>query len=246
MELASEMYAQAEDLGVNFIFDEVVKAELKESEKTIILKSGEEIKCKTVIIANGLKRRTLGCKGESEFLGKGVSYCATCDGSFFKSKKVLIVGGGNTALQDALYLSNICSQVYVIVRKNKLRGQDFLFKAIQKRPNIEIKFESKVKEIKGEKFVASAVIESKENGEYEMPVDGVFIAIGYDPDCEIYKGQIEMNVNGYFEATEDCETNLDGVFVAGDCRNKPLRQIVTATADGAVCGNKAAEYLLSR
>ena len=246
MELASEMYAQAEDLGVNFIFDEVVKAELKESEKTITLKSGEEIKCKTVIIANGLKRRTLGCKGESEFLGKGVSYCATCDGSFFKSKKVLIIGGGNTALQDALYLSNICSQVYVIVRKNKLRGQDFLFKAIQKRPNIEIKFESKVKEIKGVKFVTSAVIESKENGEYEMPIDGVFIAIGYDPDCEIYKGQIEMDENGYFKATEDCETNLDGVFVAGDCRNKPLRQIVTATADGAVCGNKAAEYLLSR
>ncbi len=237
------LYNQAKKLGAEFIFNRAKNVSLKGSEKSVTLDDGMTLACKSVIIANGLKRRRLGCTGEREFSGRGVSYCATCDGSFFKSKKVLIVGGGNTALQDALYLSNICEKVFIVLRKNSFRGESFLVDAVKHRSNIEIRFESVLEEIKGEKIVKGVVLKSK-NGIYEnLSIDGVFIAIGYEPDNAIYKDQINMDPSGYFIASEDCKTNIPGVYVAGDCRKKPLRQIATAISDGAVAGSKAAQYV---
>jgi len=237
------LYNQAQKLGAEFVFSRAKNVSLKGSEKSVTLDDGTALVCKSVIIANGLKRKLLGCKGEREFSGRGVSYCATCDGSFFKSKRVLIVGGGNTALQDALYLSNICEKVFIALRKNSFRGESFLVNAVKSRSNIEIRFESVLEEIKGEKTVQSVVIKS--NGEFyeTLPIDGVFVAIGYEPDNAIYKGQVNMDQSGYFTASEGCETNIPGVYVAGDCRKKPLRQIATAISDGAVAGSKAAQYV---
>lgn len=243
MEFSSSIYDQVKKLGGEFNFSRVIEVDLNSDIKSLKLSNGELLEAKSVIFANGLKRRVLGCTGEKEFIGKGVSYCATCDGAFFKSKNVVVVGGGNTALEDALYLSNICKEVTLVVRKDKFRGEAYLVKDVNERSNIRVLFNTNVKEIFGEETVNKVSFINSEGKLWDEKVDGVFIAIGYQPDCEIYKGQIAMNEKGYFLADETCETNLSGVYVAGDCRVKALRQIVTAVADGAVAGNKAAEYV---
>lgn len=244
-DFANAMYKQATDFGAKFIFDEVVKVDLKSDIKNIKFKNSEPIKAKTVVIANGLKRRVLGCKGEKEFFGRGVSYCATCDGAFFKDKKVIVVGGGNTAVEDALYLSNICAEVTLVVRKDYFRAEQLLTNAIETKKNIKIRFKSRISEIVGDKNVQEAKIIS-DDGEATEKVDGIFVAIGYEPDNEIYRGQVKMNESGYFVADENCMTSIEGVYVAGDCRIKPLRQIATAVADGAVCGSNAAKFVISK
>lgn len=242
LELSNLMQAQAEKLGVDFIYNEVIKADFKN--KVITLSNNTNIETKTIIIANGLKRKTLNIPGEKEFAGKGVSYCATCDGSFFKAKDIVIVGGGNTALKDALYLSNICKSVTIIVRKDHTRGEKMILETVKNKKNIEIKYNSELTQINGDKLVNSVFLKNNISGEIsKLDIQGVFVAVGYSPDCEIYKNQIDLDENGYFKSDESCETNIKGVFVAGDCRKKPLRQIVTATCDGAVAGNKAAEYI---
>ena len=244
-EFSNNLYEQTENFGVEFSFGKVVKVDLEDKKKSVTLEDGSVLDSKTVVISGGLKRRNLGCPGEKELIGKGVSYCATCDGMFFKSKKVIVVGGGNTALQDALYLSNVCSEVTIVVRKPKFRGEKFLVDAVEKKDNIKIEFESVVKEIKGENCVTGVDIERKGMETQHLDADGIFIAIGYEPDLEMYKNQIKTDDKGYFLADDNCETNFPGVYVAGDCRKKFLRQIVTATADGAVAGSRAAEYVLS-
>lgn len=243
-DFANALFKQAESFGANFIFDEVVKVDLKTEIKKIYFKSSSMIEARSVVIANGLKRRKLECKGEEEFSGRGVSYCATCDGAFFKGKKVIVVGGGNTALEDALYLSNICSEVVIIVRKNHFKAEKFLCDIVNTKKNISVKFCSQIREISGEKTVKKVEIIEKDETITEE-ADGVFIAIGYEPDSEIYRGQVEMTDSGYFAADETCKTGLDGVYVAGDCRLKPLRQITTAVADGSVAGSNAAAWLIS-
>lgn len=244
-DFASALFKQAESFGANFIFDEVVEVDLKPEIKKIYFKNSGMIEARSVVIANGLKRRTLGCKGEKEFFGRGVSCCATCDGAFFKGKKVVVVGGGNTALEEALYLSNICSEVVIIVRKDYFRAEKFLCDAVNAKKNISVKFCSHIREISGEKTVKKVEITVKDKTISEE-VDGVFVAIGYEPDNEIYRGQVGMTDSGYFTADETCKTDLGGVYVAGDCRLKPLRQIVTAVADGAVAGSNAAAWLISQ
>lgn len=243
-DFASILFNQAKNFGAKFIFDEVTQVDLKSEIKKINFKNREVLEAKTVVIANGLKRRLLGCKGEKEFAGRGVSYCATCDGAFFKDKKVAVVGGGNTALEDALYLANICSEVTLIVRKDHFRAENFLVNAVENKGNIKTCFESRIEEIIGEKKVQKIKITSKDDSNTKE-IDGVFIAIGYEPDNEIYRGQIEMTENGYFVADESCKTSAEGVYVAGDCRIKPLRQITTAVADGAVAGSSAASFVIS-
>ena len=244
-DFASVLFKQATDFGAEFIFDEVTKVELEGETKKIHLKKHDLLEAKTVVIANGLRRRVLGCAGEKEFAGRGVSYCATCDGAFYKGKKVAVVGGGNTALEDAMYLANICSEVMLIVRKDHFRAERYLVEGVAKKSNIKICFRSRIEEIFGENKVNGIKIHSEETGIRAEKVDGVFVAIGYSPDNEIYRGQIKMSENGYFEAGEDCATAIEGVYVAGDCRVKPLRQIVTAVADGAVAGNRAAALVIS-
>lgn len=241
-DFAQVLYEQATNLGVKFVFGEAVDVNFENELNETVISDGEKILSRAVIIANGLKRRILGCTGEKEFSGRGVSYCATCDGAFFKGKSVIVVGGGNTALEDALYLSGICQKVTMIVRKKEFRGEKILVDTVKKTSNIEIMFESVVKEIKGEKTVECAVIRSGETDKV-LPVEGVFIAIGYQPCNEMYRGKIDMTDGGYFDCSEDCRTNVEGVFVAGDCRIKPLRQIATAVGDGAVAGNAAANFI---
>lgn len=244
MDFAGALYNQVEKLGGQFIFSKITNVDFTKKEKILISSNGEKYSSKTVIIANGLKRRNLGCKGEKEFLGKGVSYCATCDGAFFKSKDVIVVGGGNTAIEDALYLSNICHKVMMIIRKDHFRGEKYLIDAVERTNNIEVKFGTVLDEIYGQKAVKSVKLKNIETGNIEeLSIDGVFVAIGYEPDSKIYSSQVDTDERGYFTADETCRTNIDGVYVAGDCRIKPLRQIVTATSDGAIAGNAVSEYI---
>ncbi len=243
-DFAEILFNQAKNFGAKFIFDEVNKVDLKSEIKKISFKNREPLETKTVVIANGLKRRLLGCKGEKEFAGRGVSYCATCDGAFFKDKKVAVVGGGNTALEDALYLANICSEVTLIVRKDHFRAENFLVNTVKNKENINICFESRIEEIIGDKKVEKIRVASQDSPETK-DIDGVFIAIGYEPDNEIYRGQIEMTESGYFVADESCKTSAEGVYVAGDCRIKPFRQIATAVSDGAVAGSNASSFVIS-
>ncbi len=245
IELAKSMYEQVTKLCCKIIFETARAVELNSDVKKVRTAS-KELEAKTLIIANGLKRRTLGCKGEEEFSGRGVSYCATCDGNLYKDKDVIIVGGGNTALEDALYLSNICKSVKLVVRKNLFRGEKYLIDSVHKKDNIECLMESKIAEIKGERAVKSVVIRTGADKIKELEVSGVFIAIGYEPDNKIYEGQLDLDKNGYFISNEECKTNIEGVYVAGDCRLKPLRQIVTAVSDGAIAGTDAIRFVLSK
>lgn len=243
-DFANALHKQVKKLGGEIVFNKVTKVDLSGKEKVVFTSEGNKFTSKTLIIANGLKRRTLDCKGEKEFIGKGVSYCATCDGAFFKSKRVLIVGGGNTAIEDALYLSNICDRVTMVVRKDYFRGEKFLSDTLKRRSNIEVRFNSVLDEISGKSVVKSVKLRNVKSGNIEnLCVDGVFIAIGYEPNSKIYSTQIDMDDKGYFASDESCRTNVPGVYVAGDCRKKSLRQIVTAAADGAVAGNAVSEYI---
>lgn len=241
-ELSGKMHSQVLSLGGEVIFQKVESVDFSKDIK-IVKTSSNEFQSKTVIIANGLKRRVLGCRGEKEFTGRGVSYCATCDGAFFKGKEVIVVGGGNTAVEDAIYLSNLCKKVSLVVRKNVLRAEKYLSKILDNKQNIERLMESRVREIKGDKLVNCVMLEDKNGNCRTIQTDGVFIAIGYEPDNEIFKGQIEMDKDMYFVSDESCITNAPGVFVAGDCRVKPIKQIATAVSDGAIAGSMAIRFI---
>ena len=242
-ELAMSTYEQVKNLGCKFIYDEIKNVKLKDSIK--ILKSEKNTyECKSVIIAVGIQRKKFGCKGEEKLIGHGVSYCATCDGSFYKNKDVLIVGGGNTALEDALFLSNICNRVIIVVRKSYFKGEKTLVDSVLSKPNIEIKTEHVLEEIIGENRVSAARIKDINTQESNIfPIDGAFIAIVYEPNNKIFADQVEVTEYGYFKSDENCKTNIEAVFVVGDCRDKPLRQIVTAASDGAIAANQLIMYL---
>lgn len=220
---------------------------IKNEEVTELLLEERQIKTKealynpnAIIIATGAKRKKLMVKGEEEFTGKGVSYCATCDAAFYKGKVVAIVGGGNTALEDALFLSRVCSKVYLVHRREEFRGMNSLENAVRNAENVELHLSSEVKEIVGDKKVSSIILKPKKKEEISIEVAGVFIAVGTEPENALYSEKLPSDKSGYIIAGEDCQTMLPGVFVAGDCRKKPLRQIVTAASDGAVAAFSAA------
>lgn len=241
VELSEKMFENAKSLNVKFEYAEIVDSKLDGDVKILISSSGKEYESCAVIIATGLKTRNLQCKGEEKLKGKGVSYCATCDGFFFKDKRVAVVGGGNTAIEDAVYLAGICQKVFMIVRKNFLRGNQILEENLKHNDKIQIIFNSIIKEILGENKVEKILIES--NGEFSyLDVNAVFVAIGQEPISGAFS-EIDSNKFGYFLSNEECETNLDGVFVAGDCREKSLRQIVTATSDGAISASKVIKFI---
>ena len=245
-EFATNLYEQVKELGANVINDEITKINNIQSRIKNVETKSNQYETRTIIIASGAKRRKLNCPGEENLIGKGVSYCATCDGSFFKDKVVCIVGGGNTALEDALYLSNICKTVYIIHRRDTFSGEQFLVNSVLEKNNVKVIYDSAVTKINGAKKVESICIKNIQSNEItELYTNGIFIAIGLEPDTSMFKGIINMNKNNYIEANEDCLTNIKGVFVAGDCRTKPLRQIVTATADGAVSAFQVSKYLNS-
>lgn len=242
-ELSQLFYQQAQTAGAEFISADINRVELTGEIKKVYTRR-KEFEARAVIIANGVTRRKIGCPGELEFSGRGVSYCATCDGAFYKGKDTAVVGGGNTAIEDALYLSAICRKVYVVHRRDSFRAEKYLVDALKRKENVHYVLNATVAEISGLETVQHIRCNTPD-GEHQIEVNAVFVAIGALPDNSIYATEVAVDHHGYFNAGEDCKTNLPGVFVAGDCRRKPIKQIVTATADGAVAATFAAEYIHS-
>lgn len=240
---AQKLYQQAIDLKADIKFEKVTSVNFSDAFQTITTNKNTYT-AKTVIVATGVKRRELNCEGEKQFIARGVSYCATCDGAFFRNKNVVVVGGGNTALEDAIFLSNQCQNVTIIHRRDTFRAEKHLIDTVLSRKNITILYDSNVKSIKGNQTVnAVDVYHSKQNKITTVETDGVFIAIGYEPNNDMVSPFLEISEQGYIVSDEYCHTNIEGVFVAGDTRTKPLRQIVTACADGAVAATEAVHYI---
>ena len=233
----------ADKLEVPFKDAEVL--EIKDlGDKKIVRTAKEELETKSVILATGAHHAQLGVPGEEELSGMGVSYCATCDGAFFRKKVVAVVGGGDVALEDAIYLARTSAKVYLIHRRDELRGTKVLQDELMAKENVEILYSHVVKEICGEGNVEKLILEDVKSGEKkELPVNGVFIAVGIHPDSELVKGLVEMDPAGYVVADETCTTSVSGIFAAGDVRKKPIRQIVTAVADGANAATSAGAYV---
>lgn len=243
-ELAESFKQHALDLDVSFAEGAVEKIVPKDGKWSLHMESGEDIETKTVLLATGATHRKLGVPGEETFAGVGVSYCATCDGAFFQGKSVAVVGGGDVALEDALYLANICEHVYLIHRRNELRGTKVLQNQVFANEKITFLGESEVTEITGDKQVSGISVHNKVTDETkEFSVAGVFIAVGMEPQSDLYAPLLSLE-HGYVPAGEDCATGEDGLYVAGDVRTKRLRQIVTAVADGANAVHSIQEYLM--
>lgn len=233
-DLAVKFREHADKLGVTFMEDEVSKINDKGEYKEVYLISGKVIETKAIIIATGANHRKLKVKGEKELTGAGVSYCATCDGAFFKGKNVAVAGGGDVALEDALYLSNLCEKVYLIHRREELRASKEIQQKVMSKDNIEFMPFYEIKEINGENKVENILICQNQTGEnVNLDVSGVFIAIGMEPQSEFLNGVVELDKAGYIKAGEDCRTSAPGIYAAGDVRTKDLRQIITAVSDGA-------------
>ena len=242
-DLAQKMKAGAERFGAESEFAEVTELDLKSTVKIIRTTSGD-YEADTVILATGAAPRELGIEHEGELRGRGVSYCATCDGMMYRNKTVIVVGGGNTAAEDALYLSKLCKKVYIVHRRDKLRASAAYQKRLEQAENVEFIWNSAVTKFLFDKIITGAEITNKLTGENtEVSCDGIFVAIGRIPNTSLFKDQIELDSEGYIAADETTKTNIPGVFVAGDVRQKPLRQIVTAASDGAVASKFAEEYL---
>lgn len=242
-ELADAMKKHCEKLGVEFARGRVSSIVDNGEIKELITKK-EKFQTKTVIIATGATNRKLGCPGEDEFSGMGVSYCATCDGAFFKDKVVAVVGGGDVALEDAAYLARTCKKVYLIHRRDEFRGAVVLQNQIKSLDNVELVLDSTVESIIGKDSVEKLLIKNKKTDEEkELEVEGVFIAVGTVPNTKTISGLPSLDDRGYIIAGETCETNIPGVFAAGDVRTKQLRQVITATADGANAITSITNYL---
>ena len=241
-DFATKLYNQAKDLGAEIKFEKVTEIIDKNDHKEVITPKNT-YQAKTVIIATGADNRKLGIELENELIGKGISYCATCDGNFYKNKVCAVVGGGNTALEDALYLSNLCSKVYLIHRRDEFRGDLKEVEKLKEKDNVEFIFNSNVTKLIAEEKLTKIEITNNNGSIDELDVDGLFIAIGRVPETENFKKIINIDDSGYVIAKEDCHTNVDGIFVAGDNRVKELRQLVTATSDGAIAATEAVKYL---
>lgn len=242
-EFANQLYEQAYELGAELTFEKVIG--LEERDSAILVKTEDaEYEGKSVIIATGAKNRPLGLEREDELTGRGVAYCATCDGAFYRGKDVAVVGGGNTALEDAEVLSGLARQVYLIHRRDSFRGEQTQLNRLKLKENIEFILDSVPTAFIGEEKVEGLEIQNKKTNDVKkVDVDGVFVAIGQMPDNEAFSSFVELDEKGYVIAGEDCITKFPGVFVAGDCRTKKVRQLATAVADGAVAALAAVEYL---
>ncbi|MDL2300835.1 thioredoxin-disulfide reductase [Lachnospiraceae bacterium OttesenSCG-928-D06] len=233
----------ADSLEVEFLTATVTGISKKQEENIVHTDEGD-FSAAALILANGAQVAKLDVPGEEELSGAGVSYCATCDGAFFRGKHVAVVGGGDVALEDAIYLARSCEKVTLIHRRDELRGAMILQENLKELPNVEILYSHQVKSINGQDAVESITLEnSKTNEETELSVSGIFIAVGIRPDTDIYKDLLSLDQGGYIVSPEDCSTNQTGIFAAGDIRKKPIRQIVTAVADGANAAVSAGNYL---
>ena len=249
-DLAMKFREHADKLGAEFadgIVTGIEKSSTDEKGKPIfkVNTENESYETRTVLIAAGAHHSKLGIPGEEEYIGKGVSYCATCDGAFYKGKVAAVNGGGDVAVEDAIFLARFCEKVYLIHRRDELRAAKILQDELFGLPNVEVIWDSVVQEIQGEGKVTNLRVKNiKENKVSDLNVDGIFVAIGIHPSTEIFADIVECDENGYVIAGEDCVTNVPGIFAAGDCRKKRLRQIVTSVADGANAVTAAQDYLI--
>ncbi|RHQ21419.1 thioredoxin-disulfide reductase [Clostridium sp. AM48-13] len=242
-ELSRQFREHANKLGARVVQDEVVQVELSGNVKKVVCEE-ETYEARCVILASGAHHRTLEVPGEEELRGAGVSYCATCDGAFFRGRTVAVVGGGDAALEDAIFLARMCEKVYIVHRRDKLRGAKRLQERLQALENIEFVWNSETVAIEGKAQVEALRLRQTKTGEEKrLDVDGVFIAVGIAPESELYAGQLELDEQGYIRADESGQTSVPGVFAAGDVRTKALRQILTAASDGANCVASAERYL---
>ena len=246
--LATEMFEHATSLKTEFVFSDVLDFDLNNKIKKVVTHEGTfEGKC--IILCLGASAKQLNLDNEKKFMGKGISYCATCDGALYKNKIVAIVGGGNTSLEDSLYLSGLAKKVYLIHRRDKFKGDKILIEQLKKESNkensnIEVLLNSHVTKLEGNEKISTINVENCETKETKnLQVDGLFIAIGRKPDTDLLEG-IELDKNGYIITNEKMETNIPGVYAAGDVRQKQLRQIITACSDGAVASVNTNEYIL--
>ena len=248
--MMEQMKLQAIKVGARIISDIVTKVDFNNDIKNIILDSKKIFECETVIITTGAQAKWLGLESENQFNGKGVSACATCDGFFYRNKEVAVIGGGNTAVEEALYLSNICSKVTLVHRRDKLRSEQILQKRLFAKENIEIVWDSVVSQIKGDENGVNALelLSTNSNDKKLINIDGVFIAIGHVPSTEPFKNSIDMDNEGYIIAKKPGTsfTNVDGVFAAGDCVDKIYRQAVTAAGMGCMAALDAEKWLQNK
>ncbi len=244
--LGEKMQAGAQRFGAKTLYGEVYSADLKAEPKKITTSEGTFL-AKTVVIATGASHKHLGAQAEEVFQGRGVAYCAACDGMFYKGKTVAVVGGGNSAVADALVLSRICEKVILIHRRDTLRATKIYHEQLNNTKNIEIRWNCSVTKILGDGSVSGLELRDVKTGELSwVDVDGVFISIGQSPATDLFRGQVVLNEGGYIQADESTQTNVPGVFAVGDVRTKTVRQIITAAADGAVAAHFAEAYLAQR
>lgn len=242
-ELALQMQKGAQRFGAQTQLSEVISVELGGTVKQVRTQDGT-YQARTVVLASGAHPRELGLSGEQELRGRGVSYCATCDGMFYRGKTVAVVGGGNTAVSDVLYLSRLCQKVYLIHRRDQLRASKVYLDPLQQAENVEFVWDSQVQKLLYGDVLTGVQVRHKKTGEIrEIPCDGLFVAVGHVPNTELYQGQVELDQAGYVLADETTRTNLPGVFAVGDLRKKPLRQVITAASDGAVAAHFIEEYV---
>ena len=242
-ELADRLMEQTMNQGAEMELDEVTAIELDGDVKRVKTEFGGEFEAKTVIIATGARPRMLGVEREAELVGSGVCFCAVCDGAFYKGRPVAVNGGGNSALQDAMLLSDTCSRVYLVHRRDSFRGEAKLVEALREKENVEFVLNSSITALHGETELTGITVTDKMGNERKIAVDGLFVAIGHAPDNGIFAELIDLDAGGYADSGEDCMTKTSGVFVAGDCRRKSVRQLTTAAADGSAAALAACSYI---
>lgn len=241
--LGYQMQLGAHRFGAETVQTEVLAVDLKANPKVITTDMGE-YRARTVIIATGADHKHLGIEGETELIGRGVGYCAACDGMLYRGKTVAVVGGGNTAVADALFLSRICAKVYLIHRRDSLRASKIYHEPLENTGNIQILWNATVETLHSEQKLTGATLRQVKTGEtVELPLDGLFVSVGQAPNTALFRGQLDLDEAGYIISGETTETSIPGVYAAGDVRTKELRQVVTAAADGAVAAHMAEAYL---
>ena len=241
-DFATRLTEQARALGAEIVLEKATDLRLNGSEKTVTT-AKNAYEGRAVIIATGSAARKLGLENEDALVGRGVSYCATCDGNFFRKKKVAVVGGGNTALEDALYLADLADTVYLIHRRDAFRGEDATLARLKARENVRIIYNSTVTALRADKRLRSIEVTNKDGSVAELEINGLFVAVGRIPENRNFAAAVDLDEAGYAVAGENCRTRTPGVFVAGDNRTKDVRQLVTAAADGAVAATEAVKYL---
>lgn len=241
-DFATKLYNQAKDLGAEIKFEKVIEIKDQGKFKEVVTVKGT-YEAKTIILATGSENRRLGIDRETELTGKGISYCATCDGAFYKGMDVAVVGGGNTALEEALYLTDVANKVYLIHRRDEFRGEEALVKSLEAKDNIKFIYNSNVTKLNGENKLESIEVTNNDGSKENILISGLFVAVGRIPENENFRKIIDLNEAGYVVASEDCHTNVPGIFVAGDNRVKSVRQLVTAASDGAIAATEAIKFI---